>query len=407
MKRNVAQTNLAAEPSAPKAARTKRTASFRHPLPAFAASRLLLICALTCSLAFAAPASAFAETTDIDAAPSELQQQIESTAKAYDEATARVADIERQIADNQAKILQLESDLPNQQERGASAMRALYKLQQESSGLINAILDAESLGDFLVVFEYIDHIQQRNVSEIERLQSMQDELNTTQAQLAEAKKSAETEQANAQAALGAAQAAREEAQRKAQEQAAQEAKAQEQAAAQQAEQKAAETQKQAENPVKEDEAKQEQAAEEDAADTPEPSVPDEVTPPSDDVDWDADKAAFVSEWSARLDAYLAGSPLSGQGKTFAEAAWNYGVDPRWSPAISNTESTKGAYCFNPYNAWGWGNVSWGSWEEAINAHVCGLANGYGYTISIAAAKKYNPSNWQHWYDVTLAQMNII
>ncbi|MDR2716373.1 MAG: hypothetical protein LBB46_06480, partial [Coriobacteriaceae bacterium] len=82
-----------------------------------------------------------------------------------------------------------------------------------------------------------------------------------------------------------------------------------------------------------------------------------------------------------------------------------GVDPRFSPAISNTESTKGRYCFKPHNAWGWGSVSWGSWEEAINAHVRGLANGYGGAISIAGAKKYCPPNWEHWYNATLNEMN--
>ena len=97
-----------------------------------------------------------------------------------------------------------------------------------------------------------------------------------------------------------------------------------------------------------------------------------------DVDWSVGEDEFVSTWTARIDAYLAGSPLAGQGRTFAEAAWNNGVDPRWSPAISNTESSKGAHCFAPYNAWGWGDSSWSSWEEAINAHVAGLAANYGY-----------------------------
>lgn len=78
---------------------------------------------------------------------------------------------------------------------------------------------------------------------------------------------------------------------------------------------------------------------------------------------------FVAQWTGRIDAYLAGSPMAGTGKVFAEAAWDYGVDPRWSPAISNTESSKGLYCSGSCNAWGWGGCSWGSWEEAIRDHV--------------------------------------
>ena len=111
--------------------------------------------------------------------------------------------------------------------------------------------------------------------------------------------------------------------------------------------------------------------------------------PSDDgADWASERDVFVAQWAGRIDAYLAGSPMAGTGKVFAEAAWDYGVDPRWSPAISNTESSKGLYCSGSCNAWGWGGCSWGSWEEAIRDHVAGLARGYGYTISVEAAKKY-------------------
>ena len=93
--------------------------------------------------------------------------------------------------------------------------------------------------------------------------------------------------------------------------------------------------------------------------------------------------------------------------TFATAAWEYGVDPRWSPAISNTESSKGANCFRDHNAWGWGQSSWGSWEEAINAHVAGLASNYGYSITYAFAAKYCPPNTDHWFNATLSQMQMI
>ena len=132
-----------------------------------------------------------------------------------------------------------------------------------------------------------------------------------------------------------------------------------------------------------------------------------VLPDTSGVNWNTDEASFVAEWSARIDAYLAGSPLEGYGATFAAAAWKYGVDPRWSPAISNTESSKGAYCFREHNAWGWGAIDFSSWEKAIDTHVRGLARGYGYTISVQAAKKYCPPNWYHWYNNTLSEMQKI
>ena len=126
-----------------------------------------------------------------------------------------------------------------------------------------------------------------------------------------------------------------------------------------------------------------------------------------EVDFTVGKEAFITEWTSRIDNYLAGSPLAGQGSTFAEAAWNNGVDPRWSPAISNTESSKGAVCFKPYNAWGWGSSSWSSWEEAINAHVAGLASVYGYSITVANAQKYCPPTYMDWYTKTISQMQMI
>lgn len=126
-----------------------------------------------------------------------------------------------------------------------------------------------------------------------------------------------------------------------------------------------------------------------------------------EVDWTVGHDAFVEEWAKRIDVFLAGSPLAGQGDNFAQAAWDNGVDPRWSPAISKTESSRGAICFLPHNAWGWGASSWISFDESVSAHVAGLAKGYGYTLSKGAAAKYCPPNTDHWYASTLASMKSI
>ena len=115
----------------------------------------------------------------------------------------------------------------------------------------------------------------------------------------------------------------------------------------------------------------------------------------------------VAEWGARIDAYLAGSPLAGQGTTFAEAAWEYGCDPRFSPAIAMVESSLGRNCFLPHNAWGWGSSSWDSWEEAIWDHVRGLATIYGGQLTYAGAQMYCPPNADHWYASVLANMERI
>lgn len=122
------------------------------------------------------------------------------------------------------------------------------------------------------------------------------------------------------------------------------------------------------------------------------------------VDFTIGRDAFLAEWTDRINDYLSGSPLAGYGSTFAEAAWEYGVDPRWSPAISNTESTKGRNCFAWHNAWGWTGGSWSSWNNAIWAHVKGLSEIYGFTHSFSNAQRYCPPNYANWYRDTLNEM---
>ena len=90
---------------------------------------------------------------------------------------------------------------------------------------------------------------------------------------------------------------------------------------------------------------------------------------------------FVDTWASRINAYMAGYPLAGQGRNFAQAAFEYGLDPRLSPALASLESTRGKYCFRAYNAWGWTGRSFSNWGEAIAAHVRYLATSgyYGFT----------------------------
>lgn len=248
------------------------------------------------------------------------------------------------------------------------------------------ILGIEDLQTAITNLDYIEHIKDKNLKELNELKSMKAELDSLQTSLNSQKQEADKVASEAASALAQAQSAREEAQRKAQEQAEKERQQAEAAAA-------AEVAKAQEQATAENSAAQSSSG---------------ISGPRDDgANWSSDKTTFVNEWTVRIDNYLAGSPLAGQGRTFASAAWDYGVDPRWSPAISYTESSKGAVCFRSHNAWGWGSSSWNSWEEAIDAHVRGLARGYGYTISVSAAKKYCPPNWEHWYNVTSAQMNLI
>lgn len=82
-------------------------------------------------------------------------------------------------------------------------------------------------------------------------------------------------------------------------------------------------------------------------------------------------------WISVLDAYLAGSPMAGKGKTFYEAATANGLDPRLSIGIAKTESGLGRAIPGGFNAYGMtagtapghgriGNwQAFASWDDAI------------------------------------------
>ena len=346
-------------------------------------------------------------TEDLQLTAYELQQQIEERTEAYAAARDEVDAATNAIEENRERIEELEREIPEQQERSARAAREMYKFQQQGMGIIDFLLSAGNFYDFLAQLEYVNRVVDANADEMARLSQLKAEIAAAQDELRESQREASARAEDARAAMAAAQEAQAEVQRRIEEEARQQAEIAAMAAA------LAEEERKNDEAASPDDAEAEADAADSGAAAPVAAsgaasdaasdAPAAVATP----DMSADETSFVAEWQPRIDAYLAGSPLAGQGTTFARAAYKYGVDPRFSPAISFTESSKGLYCFKPYNAWGWGSSSWSSWEEAIDAHVGGLARGYGGQISEAAAKKYCPPNWQTWYNRTLAQMNLI
>ena len=332
---------------------------------------IALLLAIECA-GIALPACALAES---DSSASDLQDEVERTAQEYNDAEAAVEELNQEIADNEAKIEELEAKLPDQIDATSAAIATHYKLQQESPNIVTLLLSADNFNDFITAITYLDVISTKSVDDLQKLQDMQAELDEAKEDLAKQKEEADKKLQEAEDALAEAQAARIEAQADAEAQAAAEAA--------------------------------EAAAAIQAASNSNTSTDTSTSTTDSDVDWSSDKASFVAQWTPRIDSFLAGSPMAGHGATFAEAAWDYGVDPRWSPAIAAVESSRGASCFLPYNAWGWGSESWSNWDSAIRDHVAGLASGYGYTVSVSAAQKYCPSNWQFWYSRCLALMESI
>lgn len=257
--------------------------------------------------------------------------------------------------------------------------------------------------------QYLDIIQDHNYEEIDRLIQLQDELSIVSTTLASQRQEAEEERDRAAEALAEAEAAREEARQAALARAFAEAQ-QRQAAVEEARAHEGETfttasgnEAQVQAPASDDvtngasSQEQQQQQQQESA----PEQPSEPTPAAPTVD---SREQYISTWAARIDAFNAGWPLAGYGRTFAEAAYDYGVDPRWSPAIARLESSSGTYCFASHNAWGWGDVDWPDWDTAIRSHVRGLANGYGYTLTWDAAQTYCPPNASYWYSVVSSCM---
>ena len=330
-----------------------RTAALIASKPARIITSAALAVALTAT-PMLSPVAAYAASQATQDQLSAAQQKIEAATSAYNDARTKLDDLQKQIDSNEASIEEIEAKLPEQQAKASSAMRDLYKYQKGTNPIVSFLVNAQSLGEFITTCKYTNQITSSSVDEIEELNNMQTELEQNKAELQQAKSQLEAEQKNAEDALAQAQQLRSEAQAKA---------------------------------------------------TIDTTVNNTNTGSS---DYDS----FINEWTSRIDNYLAGSPMAGQGYNFAVAAWNTGVDPRWSPAIACIESTKGAYCANSYNAWGWsarggGWRSFGSWSEGISAHVAYLGANYGSTLTPAAAKKYCPPTWQDWYNKVAAQMNRI
>lgn len=342
------------------------------------------------------------------------ESEIEKLTDTYEEKRTALEEVNGKIAELQAQIDEVEAELPAQQTRSDAGLKQRYIMQSNPLIIVDSLLSSGTLGEFIKQTEYLEKASNANLREYNRLRDMRDQLDRARAEQTRLREEAESQFDEAQAALREAQDKR----------SADQASAQALAVSQAATMGGANSIDKKEEEKDDDKSKESKSSknskdakvdekDDDKNSEPQIEATTDTTGIDDGIDWHVDRDVFLDEWSARIDEYLEGSPLAGQGASFAAAAWKYGVDPRWSPAISNMESSKGAYCIRPHNAWGWGAadsdpyglaLEWKSWEEAIDAHVKGLADGYGYTISMGKAKTYCPPNWQRWYNTILHDM---
>lgn len=334
---------------------------------------------VTCALGLCLlPRSASADTL------SDLQARVEASTLALNETTAKLEQAQREVDEGQKRIDELNAHLQDARAKFSKSLSVSYKMQQDSMGLLDLLVSSNSLEDVIEYVQYSNAISYRSEREISELLETSKELAAAQSDLEARRDDATQARQDAENALNEAEAART---------AEQNAYMARQAAL----------------------AEQERAALEEAAragtdatfqtengnDSPVRTPTSGAVPAIFGVNWNMGREEFISHWAARIDAFLSGFPLAGYGRTFAEAAYDRGVDPRLSPAISNVESTRGTYCFLPHNAWGWGQVSWPDWDTAIRAHIAGLAAGYAPYLTVATAKKYCPPNAAYWYATVL------
>ena len=346
------------------------------------------------------------------------QFEIEALEDAYKAASAKAAEANARVEESQAEIDKIEQRIPGQQERCNRAVRNSYFLHNNKMSYLDVILGAETFEDLIKEAEYFTRVSRTNADELNKLKNMVADLENAKVELDEAKAEADAQEAIAREALVTAQDERMCRQREGIEKAYSDAGmlsgAASLTAANSDTSSDSEGDSDASSSSSSSDGQESNSNEsESSASLPPVEATGDIEGIEDGVDWHMTEEEFVNEWAPRIDAYFEGSPMAGTGKAFALASFRYCIDPRWSPAISNIESGKGAVCIRPHNAWGWGAADsdpynlaseWDSWESAINTHVKGLAKGYGYTISISGAQKYCPPNWQRWYNTTLAEM---
>lgn len=155
-----------------------------------------------------APRSAYAATAQTEAELAALTQQVNSAATTYQQATDRVNELNEQISDMAAEILDFEQNkLPEQQQKASDAAANLYKLHVASPNVMSMLLNSASLGDLITQGKYLTAIQDDNTAELERLNAMHEELESKMEKLSAAKDEAEQEQQKASDALTSAQSA--------------------------------------------------------------------------------------------------------------------------------------------------------------------------------------------------------
>ena len=154
------------------------------------------------------PAAAHAATPSTRAELKRLKSRVSSAAATYAEATAKADELNAQVAAIADEIIHIEQELlPARQRRAAEAASDLYKTHSSNGGAISLLLNAGSFADFINLTKYLGTVQSANVSALNELNDLEDQLNGKLSELGRAKDQADAELSRAAQALGDAQGA--------------------------------------------------------------------------------------------------------------------------------------------------------------------------------------------------------
>lgn len=159
---------------------------------------------LTAALALSLAMPGVAHATSL----SELQGRIDESNEAYNTAVAHATELQDQIDANEARLAQIEEELPAKKDAAAKSLRVSYKMQAGSGDLIQLLLSSEDFNEVISTLQYLEKITSHNNAAVEDLAQATDELEQVQSALASQKAQVDSEVQSALSSLNEANDAR-------------------------------------------------------------------------------------------------------------------------------------------------------------------------------------------------------
>lgn len=159
---------------------------------------------LTAALALTLAMPGVARATSL----SELQSRIDQSNEAYNTAVAHANELQDQIDANEARLAQIEEELPAKKDAAAKSLRVSYKMQAGGGDLIQLLLSSEDFNEVVSTLQYLEKITSHNNAAVEDLAQATDELEQLQSALASQKAQVDSEVQSALSSLNEANDAR-------------------------------------------------------------------------------------------------------------------------------------------------------------------------------------------------------